>query len=250
MGIVPGWLISPIPVATYAIIPLIAAKSPIVPFILSLPALPRDLFFSFVDGFSRTFGITTLGVDSVLSHSHPGLRNSPWSMVLVATIAGGGGGLLVPAFRLFSPEWGFNATPPWVTHGPGIDVWGATVIGYVYATLIDAHPFFRLLPNYIYTLFPFLNSIVHLPKNYLSAAGSQPLLPNNEAKVACSLLLASMLMTKTLYPYFTALFKKSPKAKKSSGGSTAVAPVGKSTAIAPVSTNGAVKKNKDKPKKA
>lgn len=114
------------------LIPLIVAKTPILSLILSIPQLPRDLGFSLIDGFSRTVGITTFGVDTVLSHPNEAIRNSPWAMILIATLAGGGGGLIVPAFRGFHADWQFT-TPPWVKEGPGIDVWGATVIGYVYA---------------------------------------------------------------------------------------------------------------------
>ncbi|KAM0748633.1 hypothetical protein T439DRAFT_316530 [Meredithblackwellia eburnea MCA 4105] len=218
LGIIPGWLISPVPLATYALIPLAVAKSPILPFLLSLPHYPREVAFSCVDGFSRIVGITTFGVDTVLSHPNPALRNSPWSMIAVATIAGGGGGLIVPSFRGFHADWTFQ-TPPWVKEGPAIDVWGATVIGYVYSTLIDAHPFFRILPASILENVPFLKYFIHLPKNYLNAAGAQPLLPNNEAKIACSLLLASMLSIKVLLPLLSLPTKSAKKTP-----TTAVAP--------------------------
>ncbi|SGY13995.1 BQ5605_C010g06022 [Microbotryum silenes-dioicae] len=225
MGAVPGWLISPIPVATYGLIPLIASESGLVSFLLSTPRLPRDLLFSTVDGFSRVVGMTTLGVDTVLAHPNPALRNSPWAMVLVATIAGGGGGMLIPAMKMFHADWGFDATPAWVRDGPGVDIWGATVIGYVYAlvflqaehvekpltalvfalhdhsTLIDAHPFFRLLPKYLLTIFPFGSNWFHLPKSYYVNPSPVPLLPNHEAKIFCSVLLSLMLCTRTLWPY-------------------------------------------------
>ncbi|KDE06731.1 hypothetical protein MVLG_02927 [Microbotryum lychnidis-dioicae p1A1 Lamole] len=201
MGAVPGWLISPIPVATYGLIPLIASESGLVSFLLSTPRLPRDLLFSTVDGFSRVVGMTTLGVDTVLAHPNPALRNSPWAMVLVATIAGGGGGMLVPAMKMFHADWGFDATPAWVRDGPGVDIWGATVIGYVYATLIDAHPFFRLLPKYVLTIFPFGSNWFHLPKSYYVNPSPVPLLSNHEAKIFCSVLLSLMLCTRTLWPY-------------------------------------------------
>lgn len=51
------------------------------------------------------------------------------------------------------------------------------------STLIDAHPFFRLLPNALLVNSPFLRSLFHLPKNYLNAPGVHPLLPANEAKM-------------------------------------------------------------------
>ena len=41
--------------------------------------------------------------------------------------------MLVPTFKGFGPNWGFTDTPSWVKDGPAIDIWGATVIGYVYA---------------------------------------------------------------------------------------------------------------------
>ena len=116
----------------FRLIPLGVSKTPVLPFLLSLPYYPREGMFSLVDGFSRIVGITTFGVDTVLSHPNSALRTSPWAMVLVATLAGGGGGLIVPSFNGFHADWAF-ATPPWVKNGPGIDVWGATVIGYVYA---------------------------------------------------------------------------------------------------------------------
>ena len=115
-----------------SLLPLLAAKSGLVSALLSLPALPREVLFATVDGFSRITGITTFGVDSVLTHSNPALRNSPWSMVLVALIAGGGGGMILPAIRGFHADWGFG-TPSWVKDGPGVDIWGAGFIGFVYA---------------------------------------------------------------------------------------------------------------------
>ncbi|KAL8280789.1 hypothetical protein RQP46_006793 [Phenoliferia psychrophenolica] len=225
MGIIPGWLISPIPIATYAILPLVVAKSPLLPFLLSIPYYPREVMFSMVDGFSRITGITTFGVDTVLSHPNAALRTSPWAMILVATLAGGGGGLIVPSFRGFHADWSF-ATPPWVKDGPGIDVWGATVIGYVYSTLIDAHPVFRQVPDFLFNKVPILSSLVHLPKGYLDSPGSTPLLQPHEAKIACSLLLFSMLATKVLLPLVAVYFAAKPKVankKSASKASTAVA---------------------------
>lgn len=153
LGIVPGWVITPLPIINYAyvqvhppsnpplpakrstlysLIPLLADKLGVVSALLSLPALPRELFFCLVDGFARTVGITTFGLDTVLSHPNNAVRTSPWAMIAIASIAGGGGGMIVPAFRGFHADWSF-ATPPWVANGPGVDIYGATIIGYVYA---------------------------------------------------------------------------------------------------------------------
>lgn len=115
------------------VIPVLAAKLGAVSFLLSLPRLPREIAFATVDGFSRIMGITTLGVDVVLQHPNAALRTSPWAMIVVATIAGGGGGMIVPAFKGFGPNWGFTDTPSWIKDGPSVDIWGATVVGYVYA---------------------------------------------------------------------------------------------------------------------
>lgn len=101
-------------------------------------------------------------------------------------------------------------------------------------TLIDAHPFFRLLPNVLFGHLPFLSS--YFPKTYLSNAGSVPLLQPHEAKMfvvsrfchappsqsrltlplcmhhsACSLLLASMLALRILQPALTNAFKSKPR---------------------------------------
>ncbi|KAK4048189.1 hypothetical protein OIV83_004894 [Microbotryomycetes sp. JL201] len=235
MGIVPGWLISPIPVLTYAygvfffdviprsssvltctlpsILPLLATKLGAVTFLLSLPKYPREIFFGMVDGFTRIMGITTLGIDTVLSHPNVALRHSPWAMIAVATLAGGGGGMIVPAFKGFGPEWSLASTPGWVKDGPGIDIWGATVAGYVYATLIDAHPFFRVLPNAIFTRLPILNLLVKLPKGYLTNKAPTPLLPADEAKIFCALLLGGMLAIRAARPLLAELSKPAPKRK-------------------------------------
>ncbi|KAK4702169.1 hypothetical protein P7C70_g4058, partial [Phenoliferia sp. Uapishka_3] len=205
----PAFLLSN-PSMSTRLLPLLVSKTPILSFLLSLPYYPREVAFSLVDGFSRIVGITTFGVDTVLSHPNTALRNSPWSMILVATLAGGGGGLIVPAFKGFHADWAF-ATPPWVTNGPGIDVWGATVIGYVYSTLIDAHPFFRTVPDFLFNKIPILSSLVHLPKGYATASGSNPLLQPHEAKIACSLLLASMLAIKVLLPLISVMFAAKPR---------------------------------------
>lgn len=100
------------------------------------------------DGFSRTVGATTFGVDAVVStlssirsfltssqlqHSNPNVSSSPWAMILIALLAGGGGGMVVPALNIISPTWSFTATPSFVKDGPGIDIWGAAFVGYVYA---------------------------------------------------------------------------------------------------------------------
>ncbi|KAM0789388.1 hypothetical protein ACM66B_000217 [Microbotryomycetes sp. NB124-2] len=213
MGIVPGWLISPMPVLTYALLPLLATKLGAVTLLLSLPKYPREIFFSMVDGFTRIMGITTLGVDTVLSHPNVALRHSPWAMMAVATLAGGGGGMIVPAFKGFGPEWSLASTPGWVKDGPGIDIWGATVAGYVYATLIDAHPFFRVLPNAIVSSLPFLKLFVKLPKGYLTNKAPTPLLPPDEAKIFCALLLGSMLAIRAARPLLADLTKPAPKRK-------------------------------------
>jgi hypothetical protein len=46
---------------------------------------------------------------------------------------------------------------------------------------MDAHPFFRLLPATLIGQAPFLQSLV--PKTYLFATESTPLLPAHEAKM-------------------------------------------------------------------
>ncbi|GAA6005650.1 uncharacterized protein JCM10292_006726 [Rhodotorula paludigena] len=195
LGLVPGWVVTPIPVATYGLIPLLAAKTGLVSLVLSIPSLPRESLFCLIDGFSRIMGMTTLGVDVVLSHPNQAVRNSPWAMVLVAFISGGGGGMLVPAFKLFGPSWGFTDTPAWVKNGLNIDVWSAGFIGYVYATLIDAHPFFRKPVAYLLTHLPALRGFFDVPKAYLTSPRHTVLLQPGEAKIFCSLLLASMLFT-------------------------------------------------------
>lgn len=78
-------------------------------------------------------GMTTLGVDTVVTHPNQAVRDSPWAMVLIAFVSGGGGGILVPMFKMFGPEWGFTGTPGFVKDGLPIDVWSAAFIGYVYA---------------------------------------------------------------------------------------------------------------------
>lgn len=50
-------------------------------------------------------------------------------------------------------------------------------------TLIDAHPFFRAVPDFLFNKVPILSSLVHLPKGYLDALGSTPLLQPHEAKM-------------------------------------------------------------------
>jgi hypothetical protein len=115
------------------LIPVLAAKSGAVSFLLSLPYLPRETLFCLIDGFSRIMGMTTLGVDTVVSHPNQAVRDSPWAMVLIAFVSGGGGGILVPMFKMFGPEWGFTTTPSFVKDGLPIDVWSAALIGYVYA---------------------------------------------------------------------------------------------------------------------
>lgn len=181
---------------------MIAAKSGLVSFVLSLPTLPRETFFCLVDGFSRIMGMTTLGVDMVLAHPNNAVRNSPWAMVLIAFLSGGGGGMIVPAFRMFGPEWGFTATPGFIKAGLPIDVWSAGFIGYVYAlspssqlstrvhadtaplhsTLIDAHPFFRKPVAYALTHVPALRQVLDVPKAYLSSPRHTVLLQPAEAK--------------------------------------------------------------------
>lgn len=78
-------------------------------------------------------GMTTLGVDVVCAHPNAAVRTSPWAMILTAFISGGGGGMIVPMFRMFGPEWGFTSTPGFVKDGLSIDLWSAGFIGYVYA---------------------------------------------------------------------------------------------------------------------
>lgn len=228
------------PLTLCSIIPLIVANSPLLAMIQATPRLPREMLFSMFDGFSRTMGATTMGVDAVLSHPNPLVSSSPWTMVLIGLIAGGGGGLVVPLFRIIEPEWGFTSTPSYIKDGPGIDIWGAALVAYVYATLIDAHPFFRLLPSILMKQVPF----DVLPKAYLTATRATPLLPASEAKVyvvaavctqqtddlssACSLLLGTMLCIRLLHPELAKAFatkpvpkavttKKGIVAKKSSG---------------------------------
>ncbi|GAA5854161.1 hypothetical protein JCM8547_008249 [Rhodosporidiobolus lusitaniae] len=211
LGLVPGWIVTPVPVLTYGLIPLLAHKLGLTSFLLALPSLPRESFFCLIDGFSRIMGMTTLGVDVVLTHPNQAVRNSPWAMVLVAFISGGGGGMLVPAFKLFGPEWGFTATPVWVKNGLPIDVWSAGLIGYVYATLIDAHPFFRVLPSIVVNHLPAIRPWFNLPKAYLTSPRHTALLSPAEAKTFCSLLLAFLLFsTRIALPLLKRTFASTP----------------------------------------
>ncbi|GAA5890566.1 hypothetical protein JCM8208_004917 [Rhodotorula glutinis] len=215
LGLVPGWVVTPIPVATYGLIPLLAAKTGLVSLILSLPTLPRESLFCVIDGFSRIMGMTTLGVDVVLTHPNEAVRSSPWAMILVAFLSGGGGGMLVPMFKMFGPEWGFTTTPAFVKSGLPIDVWSAAFIGYVYATLIDAHPFFRRPVSYLLAHVPALRQhVFDVPKGYLGASVRRSaLLQPAEAKIFCALLLASMLFTSRLVlPVVRRTFPSSPSA--------------------------------------
>lgn len=50
-------------------------------------------------------------------------------------------------------------------------------------TLIDAHPAFRVLPNFITTHVPGASLFLNLPKGYLTNASPHPLLPIGEAKM-------------------------------------------------------------------
>ncbi|GAA5977926.1 hypothetical protein JCM11641_004335 [Rhodosporidiobolus odoratus] len=216
LGLVPGWVVTPVPVLTYGILPLLAHKLHLTTVLLSLPSLPRETLFCLIDGFSRIMGMTTLGVDVILSHPNQAVRNSPWAMILTAFISGGGGGMIVPALGLFGPNWGFTTTPGWVKNGMPIDVWSAGFIGYVYATLIDAHPFFRQLPAFILEQLPLLKQVFNVPKGYLtSARGGSALLSVGEAKTFCSLLLSLMLFTtRIVLPTLKALFGPSSRVKK------------------------------------
>ncbi|GAA5926246.1 hypothetical protein JCM10213_007408 [Rhodosporidiobolus nylandii] len=214
LGLVPGWVITPVPVLTYGVLPLLAHKFGLTSLLLSLPSLPRETVFCLIDGFSRIMGMTTLGVDVVLAHPNQAVRTSPWAMVLVAFISGGGGGMIVPAFRLFGPEWGFTGTPAWVKMGMPIDVWSAGFIGYVYATLIDAHPFFRQLPAFLLEHVPIFKYLLNVPKAYLTSPTGTALLSPAEAKTFCSLLLAFMLFTTRIgLPLLKTIFAPSPAQK-------------------------------------
>ncbi|GAA6032573.1 hypothetical protein JCM8097_004822 [Rhodosporidiobolus ruineniae] len=249
LGLVPGWIITPVPVLTYGVLPLLAHKLNLTSLVLSIPYLPRELLFCAIDAFSRIMGMTTLGVDVVLSHPNNAVRNSPWAMVLVAFISGGGGGMLVPAFKLFGPEWGFTTTPVWVKNGLPIDVWSAGFIGYVYATLIDAHPFFRVLPSFVLRHVPALKTVFDVPKAYLTSPRHTALLPAGEAKTFCSLLLFVLLFTSRL---ILPLLKSSPSSAVKKAKSTSAAAkqaqqaVASSTAVA----NGAQSKAGLKERKA
>ncbi|GAA5947775.1 hypothetical protein JCM3765_001078 [Sporobolomyces pararoseus] len=231
LGTIPGWVVSPIPVLTYGLIPVLAAKFGAVSFLLSLPYLPRETLFCLVDGFSRIMGMTTLGVDTVISHPNQVVRDSPWAMILIAFVSGGGGGILVPMFKMFGPEWGFTTTPGFVKDGLPIDVWSAAFIGYVYATLIDAHPLFRTIPAYVFKHLTGLAHFVNLPKSYLTNSRHTVLLQPAEAKIFCSLLLASMLfVSRIVLPYFDSASRIPKKGGKTLGAkpaSTSVAAVKK-----------------------
>lgn len=218
MGTVPSWLISPLGLLNYALIPLLVAKTPVLPLVLAIPTLPREIFFALFDGFSRTVGATTFGVDTVLSHPNPALNSSPWAMVLISLIAGGGGGLVVPLLGVGKVEWGFNSTPGWIRDGPNVDIWGAALVGYVYATLIDAHPLFRILPSILFAQFPLLSSFVTLPKTYALNKIATPLLQPHEAKIACSLMLGGILCGRIMLPIFQqTFFPVDRRVKKISG---------------------------------
>ncbi|GAA6062154.1 hypothetical protein JCM10212_002366 [Sporobolomyces blumeae] len=231
LGTVPGWVVSPIPVLTYGLIPVLAAKSGAASLLLSLPYLPREVLFSLIDGFSRIMGMTTLGVDTVLSHPSQAVRDSPWAMVLIAFVSGGGGGVLVPLFNLFGPEWGFTKTPGFVKEGLPIDVWSAALIGYVYATLIDAHPMFRTVPSYLLRHLPGLTQLVDVPKTYLTSTRLTPLIPPAEAKIFCSILLASMLFTsRVVVPALSTRAKTNVRGRTLAGSTKAIAPASSSKA--------------------
>ncbi|GAA5836612.1 hypothetical protein JCM11251_002677 [Rhodosporidiobolus azoricus] len=246
LGLVPGWVVTPVPVLTYGLIPLVAHKVGLTSLILALPSLPRETLFCLIDGFSRILGMTTLGVDVVLSHPNQAVRNSPWAMVLAAFISGGGGGMIVPAFRLFGPEWGFTGTPVWIKNGMPIDVWSAGLVGYVYATLIDAHPFFRQLPTFVLQHLPQLKPWFNVSKAYLTSPRHTALLQPAEAKTFCSLLLAALLFTSRIaLPLIRSTFTSS-KANINKAKATIKSQQEKAVASSTAIANGAKKGLKER----
>jgi hypothetical protein len=53
-------------------------------------------------------------------------------MLVIGSIGGAAGGVVVGMFNIMKPDWGLSI-PSSIKDGPNIDVWGTSVVAFVYA---------------------------------------------------------------------------------------------------------------------
>jgi hypothetical protein len=197
LGKVPEWLVEPGGLALYGLAGLLVHRTPLFGLLDSIPPLVFAVLFPYIDGFGRTMGATTFAFDVVLSHPLPSVRNSPFAMLLIATITGAGGGLLVPAMGAFTTRWSYN-TPPWLVGLPTVDIWGPPASAAIYGALIDAHPVFK----------PLRTALLVLAGGLIKDREGPLLLPD-EAKVVASIAHVAFLFGAIAYPAWKVAVAKS-----------------------------------------
>lgn len=106
-----------------------------------------DLGFALVDGVCRSEGIAQLGVTTVRTHPNALIASSPFAAILIGTLVGGGGPLLIGAFSLEEANWTLR-TPTWLTQPASllaIDVWSSALLSALYAGLTSPLGFSSLI---------------------------------------------------------------------------------------------------------
>jgi len=219
LGQVPDLLVSPMVILNYMLGNLLISSTPLGVFITSvIPPLPMEVFFAVLDGFARTFGCTAMGVDEVIHHQDPRVRNSLFAALFIPTLTGAGSALLVPLVDLFHPNWRLQ-TPDYLTKfPPSIDIWSAPLIAAVYSFLIGAPSGVGGLRWWFRFYLGGLEKVFTLPSaeknSYLWKVmdGDEPLLPPGEAKMLSGYILSALLVGHVLLPYAGGLFRSGTKA--------------------------------------
>lgn len=174
----------------FSLASLVLFHTPLYTVLNYIPTPILSIIFLLIDAFGRTVGITAISIDPILSHPLPQVRSSPFLMLLICTLTGGGGAILVPFIDGFSPQWKFGV-PGWLKdEGIGVDIWSCTVVGLVYAVLVDAAPEFRILRPAFVQLFGLVGL---LPEGEKNSVAEGPFLTKEEARAFCSIVLLVIL---------------------------------------------------------
>ncbi|KAH8828905.1 hypothetical protein DL96DRAFT_1595929 [Flagelloscypha sp. PMI_526] len=184
LGIIPGWLISPIPFVLFAAVQAL------------VDAIPSSI-------------IPQISWKTELAHQDPRVADSPFALVFASFVIANGGFFLTGLFSLLHPTSLAFRTPPelmpygWLT----IDLWAAPLITGLYAFLTNAQPG---LTNAVWW---YLEDNVHV--HVESATGKGYPLSPKDAQTFCGVLLVGVFVTRTLVnlgprPSFSFKVKASP----------------------------------------
>ncbi|PKI82523.1 hypothetical protein MVES1_003904 [Malassezia vespertilionis] len=116
LGIQLPVLVSPLAIAVYSTVHASLYLSGLGTMLVHLHTATQpfmDIILAMVDALCRTEAIASYGLVQMEQHSSPSVASSFFAKLVIGALISGGAPLIITAFQLNAPKWGF-VTPPWV----------------------------------------------------------------------------------------------------------------------------------------